>query len=165
MHTKAVDVVQEHFTDNSKTSFILGTPDMEYAIKEKLIKIIGGDIVGATMSLARMKVQGKYIAEVYGKPAKNADSPMGALWEDCMSKVIHISSSLDRVGVKKPRKEKTARRKRESSILNAGRLSGEWIPRGQRMKLSVRPVMTRSKSAWSTQMMARILDELESDSD
>lgn len=163
MHTKAVDVMQEHFTDN--TSFILGTPDMEYAIKEKLIKIIGDDIVGATMSLARMKVQGKYIAEVYGKPAKNADSPMGTLWEDCMSKVIHMASSLDRVGVKKPRKEQAARRKRHSSMLNAGRLTGEEIPSGQRMRMTVRPVMTKAKSAWSMQMMAAVLSESESDSD
>mmetsp|Transcript_20926 Transcript_20926/g.45375 ORF Transcript_20926/g.45375 Transcript_20926/m.45375 type:complete len:126 (+) Transcript_20926:3321-3698(+) len=119
---------------------------MEYSIREKLIKIIGGDIVNATMSLARMKVQGKYITEVYGKPANNADSPMGTLWEECLSKTIHMTSSLDRIGTPKPRKEMKSRR---ASLLR----TAESTPR---MRLTVMPVMVKSKSAWTGMMMAAI---------
>lgn len=114
---------------------------MEYSIKEKLIKIIGGDIVHASMSLARMKVQGKYIAEVYGKPAKNADSPMGTLWEECVSKTVHISSSLDRIGIPKPRKETKRKSRRVRAILKS---EGKSI----RMSLTVMPVTMKQKSTW-----------------
>lgn len=131
---------------NETTIYVCGTPELEYSVREKLIMIIGGSgngIVNATMSLARMKVQNRYVTEVYGKSAKNADSPMGSLWEDCLSKTIHISSSLDRVGVAKPRNDD--RVSLRSSVLG----------RSPRMRLTVTPVSTSARS-WKDQAMQNI---------
>lgn len=117
---------------------------MEYSIRERLISIIGGSIVKATMALARMKVQGYYIAEVYGKAVSGASVPMGKLWDECLSSTIAIASSLDRVGAPKPRavlsEKKTRARAGRGSVL--GRASGT----GQRMRLTVMPVATRDES-------------------
>jgi len=44
---------------NSKTTiYVCGSPEMEFSIREKLIKIIGKDIVSSCMKLARMKNEG-----------------------------------------------------------------------------------------------------------
>lgn len=130
------------------TIYVCGTPELEYYVREKLIMIIGGgnDVVNAAMRLARMKVQNRYVTEVYGKSAKNADSPMGSLWEDCLSKTIHISSSLDRVGVAKPRND---------DRVNRVSLRSSVLGRSPRMRLTVTPVSTSARS-WKDQAMQNI---------
>ena len=77
---------------------------------------------------------------------------------ECLSKTIHISSSLDRVGVPKPRKEQV--KLRRGSILSE-RFSGT-AENSKRMSMTVRPVMTKGKSNWMLGMLS-VLNDSDSD--
>ena len=154
------DVVKKLLRTPATIIYVCGTPSMEYGIREKLITIIGGGIVNATMALARMQVQGKYIAEVYGKPSSGESSPMGALWDECLSKTVHQASSLDRIGVPKPRKEDISQKRRSRRRVS---VLGN-VNRSPRMRLTVMPVMAKAKSVW-TMAMKGVDDFSDSDSD
>jgi len=152
--SKEGGVIRKLLEHPSTTIYLCGMPSMEISVRESLISIIGGSVVTATLSLARKKVQGRYITEVYGKPV-DTSSPMNKLWEESLSKVVHIASSLDRIGVPKDRKVLQEKKLRESKIIRCSYLTGQQSDeskkhRSSRLSLSLHSVKTSSGSVWDS---------------
>ena len=141
------DTVRNLLRNPATTIYVCGSPDIEFRIREKLIKIIATDIIHSCMTLTRMKAQGRYIAEVYGN-SSTADSPIGDLWLSCLSQTAHISASLDRVGVPKARMTNTKPRRGIRFTLLRGA-----TPISIR-KTSFMPVLTKAHSIWASVMQA-----------
>ena len=160
---KEGDAIRKLLEHPLTTIYLCGIPSMEVSVRESLISIIGGSVTTATLSLARMKVQGRYITEVYGKPA-DTSSPMNKLWEESLSKVVHIASSLDRVGVPKARKDLQENESRSKvircSFLIGQQTDGSKKHRSSRLSLSVQSVKTSSGSVWDSIKSARVSGEL-----
>ena len=140
------DTIRNLLKNPSTTIYVCGSPEMEFQIREKLIKIIATDIVHSCMTLTRMKTQGRYIAEVYGNSSTSADSPIGDLWKSCLAQTAHIASSLDRVGVPKARMSHTKSRQSIRSMLLR-----DATPSSNR-KTSFMPVLTKARSVWGAMM-------------
>ena len=142
------DTVRNLLRNPATTIYVCGSPDMEFRIREKLIKIIATDIIHSCMTLTRMKAQGRYIAEVYGNSSTLSDSPIGDLWKSCLSQTAHISASLDRVGVPKARMTNTKPRRGIRFTLLRGA-----TPISIR-KTSFMPVLTKAHSIWVSVIQA-----------
>jgi hypothetical protein len=102
------------------------------------------------MTLARMKVQQRYITEIYGKPVSNENSPMDIIWQECLARTVYVAASLNRVGVPKPRKTPNTRQR---PTMIQGCLSLK--------RLTINPVSTMDKAVWR---MLSYMDISESES-
>ena len=100
--------VREILANPLSKVYVCGNPDIEFEVRETLISIFekgsseakipipGMGIVQATMTLSRMKLEDRYITEVYGKasPRGGKSEYLGGNQYPFLTQIIHSNTCL-----------------------------------------------------------------------